>query len=123
GEVLGLRWRRVSLADPAGAYLRVSETFVRNADDTPKSEASTRTLDVGDRLAAELMDHRGRTPYDGDDERVFSMPTGCPLNPKLYAETFRAALAKAEIADYIKPFRDGRHTSITNAAAAATEPP
>lgn len=37
GEILGLRWRDVELADPAGAILRVRETFVRGAEDTPKS--------------------------------------------------------------------------------------
>ena len=40
------------------------------------------------------------------------------LNEKRYANTFRAALAKAEITDYIRPFHDGRHSSITNDAAA-----
>ena len=40
------------------------------------------------------------------------------LNEKRYADTFRAALARAEITDYIRPFHDGRHSSITNDAAA-----
>ncbi len=39
GEILGLRWRAVDLADPDGARLRVVETWVRDAVDTPKSEA------------------------------------------------------------------------------------
>ena len=40
------------------------------------------------------------------------------LDHKRYAETFRAALAKAEITDYVRPFHDGRHSAITNDAAA-----
>jgi integrase len=36
GEILGLRWRDVSLADPAGATLRVRGTWVRSQRDTPK---------------------------------------------------------------------------------------
>ena len=40
GELLGLRWRHVHLADPSGPTLRVEETFVAHAVDTPKSVAS-----------------------------------------------------------------------------------
>ena len=39
GELLGLRWRHVYLADPDGPHLRVAETWVRGGVDTPKSEA------------------------------------------------------------------------------------
>jgi integrase len=123
GEVLGLRWCHVSLADPAGAVLRVRETFVRGRSDSPKSEKSERTLALGERLASELFDHRARSAYAGDDERVFCNPlTGGPLDPKRYAATLRFALARAKITDYVRPFHDGRHTSITNAAAAGTAP-
>ena len=122
GEVLGLRWRDVALADPAGATLRVRETWVRGGPDTPKSAKSERTFAIG-RLAAELFDHRGRTAYSGEDERVFCNPlTGGPLDPKRYAVTLRAALKRAKVDDYVRPFHDGRHTNITNAAAAGVSP-
>jgi integrase len=122
GEILGLRWRHVSLADPAGALLRVEETFVRGAVDSPKSEKSERTLAIG-RLAAELFDHRARTAFAGEDERVFCHPlTGRPLDPKRYVTTLRAALNRAKVSSYVRPFHDGRHTSITNAAAAGVTP-
>src|SRR5436190_7659466 len=122
GEVLGLRWRDVSLADPAGATLRVRETWVRGQVDTPKSERSERTISIG-WLAAELFDHRGRTAFAGDDERVFCNPrTGGVLDERRYAVTYRLALARAGITDYIRPFHDGRHTSLTNAAAAGMSP-
>jgi integrase len=39
-----------------------------------------------------------------------------------YAATFRAALEQAKIGDYVRPFHDGRHTAITNAAAAGVSP-
>ena len=55
GEILGLRWRHVSLADPAGALLRVDETWVRGGIDTPKSEKSERMIALGERLASELF--------------------------------------------------------------------
>jgi integrase len=122
GEVLGLHWRDVSLADPAGATLRIRETFVRGAVDTPKSEKSERTIALGERLASELFDHRARTTFQGDDERVFTSATGGPLDPARYGATLKLALKKAKITKPLRPFHDGRHTSITNAAAAGTSP-
>jgi integrase len=35
GEILGLHWRDVSLADPMGPTLTIRETWVRNGPDTP----------------------------------------------------------------------------------------
>jgi integrase len=123
GEVLGLRWRAVSLADPEGASLRVSETIVRGRVDTPKSEAGRRTHPLSSRLAAELFDHHARSAYSGDDDLVFVSPhRGTPINPKRYAGTLRAALAKAGITDYVRQFQDGRHSSITNAARHGRSP-
>ena len=123
GEVLGLRWRHVRLADPEGSTLRVEETFVRNRLDTPKSAASTRTIALGRVVADLLFDHRSRSRYDADDDRVFChLETGGPLDNRRCANTFRAALAKASIDGEIRPFHDGRHTSITNAAAAGVGP-
>jgi site-specific recombinase XerD len=117
GEIAGLRWRALALADPEGAYLRVAETIVRGATDTPKSDAGRRTIPISSRLAAELFDHRARSAYDGDDELVFCSPhRGSPLNPKRYAASLRDVLELAGIVDYVRPFHDGRHSSITNAA-------
>jgi integrase len=48
--------------------------------------------------------------------------TGGPLDPKRYAETLKLALAKAKVGRPMRPFHDGRHTSITNAAAAGVSP-
>ena len=46
GEVLGLRWRSVHLADPDGARLEVRETIVRGRAESPKSERGERTISV-----------------------------------------------------------------------------
>jgi len=113
----------VHLADPEGAYLRVSETWVRYGVDTPKSQAGERTIALGQRVAAELFEQRARTAFMGDDERVFCSPTrGSAFDVQRYSVTFRKALAKAGITDYVRPFHDMRHSSITNAAAAGTPP-
>ena len=123
GEVLGLRWRHVFLADPEGARLEVRETVVYGRAETPKSERAERTIALGPKLADELFEHRARTAFAGDDERVFCQPeTGGLLDHKRYAKTLKAALAKAKIEKPLRPFHDGRHSSITNAAAAGTPP-
>jgi site-specific recombinase XerD len=121
-DVDGARCELVSLADPADATLRVRETFVRGAPDTPKSEKSERTIALGAKLASELTDHLERTAYKGFDERVFTSQTGGPLDPVRYAATLRLALARAKVDKPMRPFHDGRHTSITNAAAAGVAP-
>lgn len=74
-------------------------------------------------LASELFDHRARTAFDGNDERVFCSPTkGTPFDVARYAAMFQLALATAGVEGYVRPFHDARHTSITNATAAGTPP-
>jgi integrase len=123
GEALGLHWRSVLLADPDGPIMRIEETWVKSAPDSPKSRAGRRTISLGSRIAAELFDHRARSQFAGDDERVFCNPrTGRPFRDKRYAEILRLALSRAGIDDYVRPCHDLRHSSITNAAAAGTAP-
>jgi hypothetical protein len=45
-----------------------------------------------------------------------------PRRTRPDADTFRTALKQAGITDEVRPFHDGRHTSITNAAAAGVAP-
>ena len=120
GEVLGLRWRSVRLADPEQRpTLSVENATVRGRDGAPKSTTSRRTLVLDEFLAGELFDHRGRSRYQGDGERVFVHPLkGTALDHKRYGVTFRDALERAGITDYVRPFHDGRHSAITNDAAA-----
>ena len=78
---------------------------------------------LGNRLAAELFDHRARTAYSGEDERVFCSPSkGTPFDVARYSSTLKLALKTAGITRPMRPFHDGRHTSITNSAAAGLSP-
>jgi integrase len=96
---------------------------VRSGVDTPKSEAGERTIALGNRLAAELFEHRARTAYGGEDERVFCSPSkGTPFDVARYSATLKAALKRAGVERPMRPFHDGRHTSITNSAAAGLSP-
>lgn len=123
GELLGLRWRNVRLADPDGATIRVEQTWTRSAFDTPKSQASERTISLGGRVSELLWEQRRQTSFDGDNDLVFPHPQkGTPLDPARYAETLRSALKKAGIEQPLRPFHDGRHSSLTNAAAAGLAP-
>lgn len=121
GEILGLRWRSVELA--VDASLRVQETFVNGHWETPKSEAGERTIALDPVTADELFQHRGRTAFAGDDELVVCHPAkGTPLDPQLYALTLKLALKRAKIDRPMRAFHDGRHTSITHAAASGNAP-
>jgi site-specific recombinase XerD len=92
--------------------------------DTPKSEAGERTIALDDAspLPAAFFEHRGRSFYSGNDDRVFTSQTGAPFDPARYAVTFRLALKKAGIRAAIRPFQDLRHTAITNDAASGMSP-
>lgn len=101
-EALGLRWRAVLLADPDGPVMRVEETFVRHAADTPKSQAGHRTIALGSRLAGELFEHRSRSRFEGEDERVLANPrTGHAFDANRYAEIVRAAHERAGVEGYV----------------------
>ena len=120
GEVLGLRWRHVDLVE---LLLRIEETFLSGRQETPKSEAGERTIPFGQAVADEFWQHRRRTSFQGDDERVFVHPAkGSAMDPTLYGITFRAALKRAGISKPMRPFHDGRHTAITNDARSGNAP-
>ncbi len=96
---------------------------MRNRADTPKSAASERTIALGSRIAEELFQHRARSAYARDDELVFCHPMkGSPLDPAVYAAALRSALARAKVEKPMRPFHDGRHTALTNAAIAGNAP-
>jgi integrase/recombinase XerD len=80
--------------------------------------ASERTLALGATAAEALFEHRATTAYDGDDERVFTSQTGNAIDPNRYATTFARALKRAKVTGRVRPFHDGRHSAITNAARA-----
>jgi integrase len=123
GEAAGLRWRSVFLADPNGPILRVEETWVRHRTDTPKSEAGKRTISLGEKIAAELWEHRRWSEYATDEDYVFPNPrTGRPFDASRYGELVRLALTRVGIEENIRPSHELRHSSITNAAAAGTSP-
>lgn len=123
GEILGLRWRDVDLVDLSGPCLRVRKTWVRGAEDDPKSSAGKRTIPLGRNLANELVEHLGRSNFQGADEYVFCHPlTGTVLQHKRYAKTYNAARKRAGIERYMRPFHGGRVTAITNHAAGSETP-
>jgi integrase len=110
-ELLNLRWRDLNLVE---GVLRVEES---------KSEEGMRTIALSPALVTALAAQYQRTRFRGDDELVFTHPTrGSMVNSEWYAERFRVALNWAGISDYVRPFHDARHGSLTNMAATAASP-
>jgi integrase len=108
-ELVALRWRDVDLVENV---LRVRDS---------KTENGVRSIALSPTLAEELWQHRRRSAFQGDDERVFHHPkTGGSYRADSFREALNAALAKAGISDYVRPFHDLRHTAITNDAAAGS---
>jgi integrase len=110
-EMQQLRWADVDLVD---AVLRVRDS---------KTEEGIRSIALSPALVTALVEHLGRTRFKGAGELVFCHPDkGSRYSEKRFAEQFRAALTAAGITDYVRPFHDLRHTSLTNEAAAGSGP-
>jgi integrase len=111
GELQALRWRDVDLVENV---LRVRDS---------KTEQGIRAIALSPALAEALWQHRRRSSFRGDDELVFChAERGTVYREHVFAEEFRAALKVAGITDYVRPFHDLRHTSLTNEAASGSTP-
>lgn len=110
-ELQSLRWADVDLVD----------NVVRVRDS--KTESGIRSIALPSTLAEALWQHRRRSAFQGDGERVFCHPK---IGSMYQAETFReallAALAAVGVEKRPRPFHDLRHTAITNDAAAGSNP-
>jgi integrase len=113
GELLGLRWRDV---DWLAGRLRVRQSFVRGEFGTPKSQRSSRSVPLADRVSAALDDHHRRSLYGRDADLVFAHPhLGRPLDRSKLLKRFKAAARRAGLRDV--RFHDLRHTFGTRLAA------
>lgn len=110
-ELLDLRWADVDLIE---GVLRIADA---------KTEEGVRSIAIPPMLCEELWQHRRRSVYDSDGDRVFAHPeTGGALRADAFRDAFHEALRAAGIDGYVRPFHDLRHTAITNDAAAGSSP-
>jgi integrase len=77
-------------------------------------------IELGPRTKDLLAEHWRQTPFQGEDELVFSHPEkGAPLDPGKLARVYlKPALKRAGITKPFRPFHDLRHTALTHEAAA-----
>jgi integrase len=109
-ELQALRWGDVDLVENV---LRVRDS---------KTEDGVRSIALASTLAEALWNHRRRTPFEGDGERVFASPTGGVYAAATFKDHLDAALGAASVTKRLRPFHDLRHTAITNDAAAGSSP-
>jgi integrase len=110
-ELEALRWKDIDLLE---GVLRVRES---------KSESGRRSVALPPTLREGLSGHYRRTPFKGDDERVFCHPErGTIYLAKHFSEALTAALTAAGVEAKLRSFHDLRHASLTNGAAAGESP-
>jgi integrase len=110
-ELQALRWRDVDLIE---SVLRIRES---------KTEEGIRSIALSATLADALWQRRRVTAFQGDNELVFCHPKrGSKIDHEWFAGLFRSALKAAGIEEYLRPFHDLRHASLTNGAAAGEGP-
>jgi integrase len=113
GELIALRWCDV---DWSASRVRVADSYVRGAFDSPKSHRG-RSVPMGDRLGAELELHFQASRWRGENDLVFAHPlTGHVLDASKLRKRFYEALERAELRRIT--FHGLRHTFGTQMAAA-----
>jgi integrase len=112
-ELQALRWRDVDLIENV---LRVSDS---------KTETGVRAIALTPGLHEELWQHRRRSAFKGEDERVFChAERGTVYRYEWHKAALEQAFAAAglEWPERFRPCHDLRVTSITNEAIAGTDP-
>lgn len=105
-ELQALRWGDVDLVENV---LRVRDS---------KTEEGIRSIALPKSLAEELWQHRRRSAFKGEAERVFCHPTrGSVYRAERFETALEKALKGAGIEAKMRAFHDLRHTAITNDAA------
>jgi integrase len=111
-ELVNLRWRDVDfLAD--AIHVRQS-----------KSREGHRAIAMPKALSDALWTWKTSTPYQADGDFVFASPeSGRRMNPdRWWRAHWQAALAKAKVEGYVRPFHDARHSALTHMAANGSSP-
>jgi integrase/recombinase XerD len=110
-ELLNLRWRDVDLAF---GVLRVEDA---------KTEEGNRSIALSPGLVEALIKHLAGSNYRASGDYVFAHPQrGSQMRREWYGKAFKEALTKAGITDYVRPFHDAGHASLTHGAAVGENP-
>jgi integrase len=126
GEVLGLRWQDVDLANGS---LAIRQTLVevgyKSHFSEPKTKRSRRSVSIDPGTCDVLARHRERheserLPIVDTGDLVFTQPDGRPLQPQNVSQSFQNKIRRLGL----PPIRlhDLRHTSATLALAAGIHP-
>lgn len=125
GEIVALRWDAVDLARST-VQVRAAATFLNGEEtiDVPKTKRSRRTIDLDQRTASVLKQHRATQREElftvgvtaPTDDRVFTNEVGDPLRPGSVGQAFRRLVEPAGL-PYIR-LHDLRHTHASHLLAA-----
>jgi integrase len=94
GELLALQWQEIDFLE---RRITIARSLWRRRFQTPKTEASKRTLRISPEIAQVLLEHRQASTFTAPDDFVFCQLDGRPIDPdSLRTYGIYAALEKAE---------------------------
>ena len=112
GELLGLRWRGLDLAN---GTLRVLESVFEGKRQRPKTRRAMRTIPLGPHAVQVLTDHRGRSTRTAADDLVFPNRKGEPLREsKLLTRVLQPAAERAGLGRVTRHQFRHVHSSLLN---------
>ncbi len=130
GEVCGLHWADVDL-DRARIQVRQQLTTINGKllfSERTKTDRGKRTIDLDPATVAVLRSHRARQAEHRllvgagyrDNDLVFALPDGEPLDPESVAKVFDRRVARSRLPRI--RFHDLRHTHVAHLIAAGEQP-
>ena len=93
-ELLGLKWQDVKFD---ALEIHLTRAIVNGVVGDMKTEASRKPLALDSALAEVLVEWRGRTPYNGDEDWVFASPEKLGRQPYWPDSALRKAIRPAAV--------------------------
>jgi integrase len=114
GEAIGLRWGHINIA--GAGVIWIGETLTKGVRKSTKTNRA-RTIPIPIALEPYLT----KPDNSGDDDLVFTTPTGCPIDDNNFCNRYWKSALKSAGVPYRRPYNT-RHSFISNCLQSGLNP-